>query len=686
MFKFIFFLLLWWNVADGQVKPDSVWLNQKYSMFIHWGLYSELGGVWNGQPVTRGYSEQIQSHGGIFGDWYAAVVDRFNPVAWNADSVVLLAKKAGMRSVVVTSKHHDGFCMYHSQYTDYNIVDATPFGRDVLKELSEACSRQGMRLGVYFSLIDWHFPEAYPISSHNADPATPAHHAYNMKQVEEILTHYGPISEIWFDMGALTPEQSRELYGVVGRLQPQCMVSGRLGNDCGDFSVMADNEYPDYQIGEPWQTAASFFDETWGYRSWQERGDVHVKAGEKIRSLIKVVSRGGNYLLNIGPDGNGRVVPFEREVLLEIGRWLEKYGEGIYGAMANPFDGEMEWGDVTARARSLYLFIEKRPASGTICLPGLRGGLKEATWIGGGKIEAVLTGDGVELRLGKPHKTDGPVEVIRLDFDGDFTVASGRAPVAGKVLTPYNALLVYAYSSMDYYSGFRSTIAYDWRFEKSGRQVCPVVTYTEDEAGRELALVIDDVRREVVLAGGVESRLPVKSGSVRWGKVSLSRPHSGVFGNMPDEPAGVEVAGFEYGHRYELPLPERQYLLLSQEVVSDKAQEVLVEIGRGNGIEVVLNGEIVAKHSSQKGEFYQVEKVLLPLKAGQNRLVLKLYNRFEKKLCYSLNPFVDQRIYHLEMEPISLGADKIHRCTVSPARPESRHSDMRLGNLRIRLK
>lgn len=258
MKKIVFLFLLCALGAYGEKKPDSKWLDQKFSMFIHWGIYSELGGVWEGKPITQGYSEQIQSQAGIFGDWYAAVADRFYPVCWNADSIVTLARRAGMKSIVFTSKHHDGFCMYHSRYTDYNIVDATPFKRDVMKELAEACGKQGMRFGVYFSLIDWHFPQAYPISSHNADPLTPEHYIYNLKQVEEIMTGYGDISEIWFDMGSLTLEQSRGLYHLVDSLQPSCMISGRLGNDCSDFSVLGDNEYPDDKIGVPWQTAASF--------------------------------------------------------------------------------------------------------------------------------------------------------------------------------------------------------------------------------------------------------------------------------------------------------------------------------------------------------------------------------------------------------------------------------------------
>ena len=297
---------------------------------IHFGLYSEYGGVYQGEPVKRGYSEQIQSFAGIFSDWYGATANTFDPTEWNADSIVSLAKDAGMRSIVLTSKHHDGFCMYHSRYTPFNIVDATPYGKDLMKELADACHRGGVEFAVYYSLIDWHFPQAYPISSHNADAITPQHFEYNMNQVREIMTNYGDISEIWFDMGSLTPQQSKELYELVNELQPNCMISGRLGNDYVDFSVMADNEYPDYKIGVPWQTAASFFDETWGYRSWQKRGNVNEKVQEKIKSLIKVISRGGNYLLNIGPRGDGSVLEFESEALRKIGQWVKTDGEAIY--------------------------------------------------------------------------------------------------------------------------------------------------------------------------------------------------------------------------------------------------------------------------------------------------------------------------------------------------------------------
>ena len=220
-----------------------------------------------------------------------------------------------------------------------------------MKELADACRRGGIDfLSVLPDRLE--FPHAYPISS-RADPLTEEHYRFNLKQVEEIMTNYGDISEIWFDMGSLTPEQSRGLYELVNRLQPQCMISGRLGNDYVDFAVMADNEYPDYKLEVPWQTAASIFHETWGYRSWQKRGEVKPKVEEKISSLVKVICRGGNYLLNIGPRGDGSVVEFERDVL-QCGKWVKQNAEAIYGTKATPFDSLFCLGNVTMKGNDLF--------------------------------------------------------------------------------------------------------------------------------------------------------------------------------------------------------------------------------------------------------------------------------------------------------------------------------------------
>ena len=159
------------------------WHADKYSMFIHFGLYSHFGGVWDGEPVRQGYSEQIQSFAGIFSDWYGEEAAVFDPVKFNADEIARLAKVGGMRSIVFTSKHHDGFCMFDTKTTTYSSVAKMPSHRDFVREMSEACARHGLRFGLYYSLIDWNYPHAYPISSHNADPITPQHFEYNMNQV-----------------------------------------------------------------------------------------------------------------------------------------------------------------------------------------------------------------------------------------------------------------------------------------------------------------------------------------------------------------------------------------------------------------------------------------------------------------------------------------------------------------------
>lgn len=690
MLKIIFLFLLGSQLTYGQLKPDSVWMNQKFSMFIHWGLYSQLGGVWNGKPVMSGYSEQIQSHGGIFSDWYAGVARDFNPVDWDADAIVELAKNAGMKSIVFTSKHHDGFCMYHSRLTDYNIVDATPYKRDVMKELSEACRRQGMRFGVYFSLIDWHFPQAYPISSHNADPLTPEHYEYNLRQVEEIMTGYGPISEIWFDMGSLTPEQSRGLYALVSRLQPQCMISGRLGNDCSDFSVMADNEYPDYKMGVPWQTAASFFDETWGYRSWQERGEVADKTNEKIRSLIKVVSRGGNYLLNIGPKGDGSVVPFEAQVLAGMGKWLGKYGEAIYGANANPFDYCPDWGDVTMKGNKLYLLVGKENRPERIALEGLRGKVKRAAYLEGESLNVAEEKGTWMVYPAARSAVDSPVDVICLELEEGFEILPLHALVTGRTLTWENAVPVNAYSSMDYYTGFRSVIAYNWMIKSSAGQLKPVLFYTEEERGKKIVLTVDETAREVVLDGGTEVKM--HSLAVRWESIFRKRT-GGLLGSIPEVTAvdGVpEGEGWQLcedlpsGQKWEFPVGERRSVLFWQEMTADRDGEVVVEIGSGNGVMVLLNGQVVTTHSAGRGKAYNKEKVVLPLKKGKNNLLIKVYNRFEKELCFSFQPEAELPVYRLETGVYPLKKGSWHVCGVRLATPETRNSAMRLNNLKIR--
>ena len=693
-YKILALLLFIVSISSAQDKPTQQWLDQKFSMFIHFGLYSVYGGVYDGEPVKRGYSEQIQSFAGIFSDWYAATAAEFNPVKWNADSIVSLAKQAGMKSIVFTSKHHDGFCMYHSKYTDFNIVDATPYGKDLMKELSDACHRGGIGFAVYYSLIDWHFPQAYPISSHNADPITPEHFDYNMKQVEEIMTNYGDISEIWFDMGSLTPDQSKQLYELVNRLQPQCMISGRLGNDYVDFSVMADNEYPDYKLGVPWQTAASFFDETWGYRSWQERGNVAEKVDEKIRSLIKVISRGGNYLLNIGPRGDGSIVEFESEALKKIGEWVKTNQEAIYGTIANPFHQVFSWGDITTKDNVLYLFIEDAPSSGEISLSGYQGKVSEVKLLANNQ-SCRFTQIKEELKIQLPVTDNaGNIPVLKISFEDMFRVKPDNIIKSG-ILTPQNANHTYGHSSQDYYTGYKSLIGYDWSFETSKKSVKPTIYFSENEKGKLVTVSIDGNEQEVLLDGDNPETVSLPKSSVKWLGLYKKRG-KGVFGTVEEENKGLisadelqsdwtEVEDFNYGETQKMKLNPRASVLFLQEIESAKEQTIAVEVGSGNGVYMLLNGEYLTAHFSSERKEGEKEEVFLPLKKGKNQLLLKFFNRFEKNLYYSLNPLNSWQVYLLPLAPAPLNKNKLHTLSLKLTNPTSKVSPQRLNNISLKL-
>jgi len=360
-------------LPQGGPRPDAAtvqaWQARKFGLFIHFGLYSQLGGVWDGKRVTQGYSEQIQSFAPVPIAQYEALAKRFDPEKFDPDAIVALAKAAGMKFIVLTARHHDGFAMFHTAQNRYDIVDGTPYKRDVVKLLAEACARAQMPFGVYYSTIDWHWMHGQ-YRPDNDNPITPAQADFNAAQIRELMSGYGPISEVWFDMGKPTPAQSARFARTVHELQPQTMVSGRVWNHQGDFTVMGDNSEPDEGMEEPWQSPASMFPDTWGYRSWEKRDDLPGKVRENIARLVRVVSAGGNYILNIGPEGDGSVVPYEADVLRGIGDWLKPRGEAVYGTWAAPFK-KLDFGHATLGAHTLYLFVEQLPGDGVLRLPGV---------------------------------------------------------------------------------------------------------------------------------------------------------------------------------------------------------------------------------------------------------------------------------------------------------------------------
>ena len=659
--------------VSAQIAPDaySKWHQNKYSMFIHFGLYSVYGGVYEGKPVTFGYSEQIQSFAGIFSDWYGNTALKFDPIKFNADEIVALAKEAGMRSIVITTKHHDGFCMFKTATTSYNSVDATPSKRDYVKELSDACRRGGINFAIYFSLIDWNFPHAYPISSHNCDFITPQHHEFTKAQVTELLTNYGPVSELWFDMGSNRPEQSKELYELVHKLQPNCMVSGRLGNGWYDFAVMADNKYPEGALQAPWQSAASMFDETWSYRSWQERGDKHVKAMEKLRSLINVVSHGGNFLLNIGPRGDGSVVEFESEVLKEIGAWLKENGEAIYGTEASPFREDFAWGKSTRKGNKLYLILSgEYPTNGTIELnmPGYK--LQESK---GNLTSANMKGNKLTISLPENTYNDATIQVVELTFDREvLPQASANAKRTSN----------YSYDCFDYYSNYRSTVSYEWALPKKNATKVEL-TYTPEELGKEITL--ND--QLVTLEDGKAVTLKVAP-KTQWGKRYICGPEFNLFDRASTIEADLNTVPLRKGgiwreiseEKTTLPVGLINDYYIMQDIVSPKAQDILLDVAAGNAIELYVNGISVMKHINPYRCQYREEKVLVHLNKGTNQIILRVYNRFEKETTFLLRQSAEQVIYK---QNVTLETPT-NQITVRRTGLATQHTDTELHNLRVK--
>ncbi len=277
---------------------------------------------------------------------------------------VSLAKQAGQKYLVITSKHHDGFCLFKSDETDYNIVDGTPYGRDPLKELAAECAKQGIKLGFYYSQTqDWHHPDGYGNDwdfDEEAKDFDGYIHDYVMPQVTELLTNYGPIGLIWFDTPMIiSTQQSQDLLDLCNELQPDCLVCGRLGNELGDYASAGDNMIPSELVDLDWETPATLND-TWGYRS----DDHHWKSSEDlIRKLIDIVSKGGNYLLNVGPTAEGVIPQPSVERLLAMGAWLDVNGEAIYGTKPGPIQGQA-WCRSTAKPGKVYLHVFDWPEGG----------------------------------------------------------------------------------------------------------------------------------------------------------------------------------------------------------------------------------------------------------------------------------------------------------------------------------
>ncbi len=397
------------------------WREARFGLFIHWGLYAQPAGEWEGEQIP-GISEWIMARAEIPVTEYEKLAETFNPVKYDAEQWVSLAGEAGMKYIVITSKHHDGFAMFDSEASDYNIVDATPFGRDPLKELADACRKHGMRLGFYYSQAqDWHEPggtywnieqgaphwdpdlKREPLMNYIEGKAVP--------QLREILENYGGLDILWWDTPRGMTEEAATALRDVADQYPDMLQNNRLYRPwSGDFST-PEQHVPPTGLDYDWEVCMTM-NTSWGYK----RDDHEWKSTETlIRMLVDIASKGGNLLLNVGPTSEGEIPPPSVERLKGIGAWMKINGESVYGTGASPFF-KLPWGRCTRRdtrnGTILYLHVFTWPETGLLTVPGISANIRGISLLADPARELSYQFEGGNLLIDLPDEMPDPVNTV----------------------------------------------------------------------------------------------------------------------------------------------------------------------------------------------------------------------------------------------------------------------------------
>ena len=476
------------------------WRDAKFGMFIHWGVYAVPAGSYDGKRID-GIGEWIMLTAKIPVETYRSYARDFNPVNYQPAEWAALAKEAGMRYMVITSKHHDGFSLYPSEASDWDIADSTPYGKDLIGPLAEAARAEGLKFGLYYSQSqDWIHPGGAKNGHDDGGGWDEAHKgSYDdyltriaVPQVREILTRYQP-DVLWWDTPRLmTPERAAPLAELLS-IQPDIITNNRLG---GGFR--GDTETPEQYIppkgypGRDWETCMTMND-TWGFKSY----DKNWKSSQTlIRTLIDIASKDGNYLLNIGPDATGRIPEESVRLLREVGAWMKQNGEAIYGTDGSPLH-RLPWGRCTLKQAGadteLYLHVFDWPADGKLLVPALKNPVMAASLlVGGTSLAATNTPDGVLLEL-PPSAPDPVSSTVKLVISGKPEVGEFivQASADGSILLDAESATLHGSQLLIEHGKERSNIGYwndpgesaSWMLEvtKPGKYLLRMETATPHE-------------------------------------------------------------------------------------------------------------------------------------------------------------------------------------------------------------
>ena len=419
------------------------WREARFGMFIHWGLYAIPAGEWDGKPVGS-IGEWIMNNAKIPVADYEKLAGQFNPVKFDAKQWARIAKGAGMKYIVLTSKHHDGFCLWDSKVSDYDIMN-TPFKRDLIKELADACKEEGLVLCFYHSIMDWHHPDAqaphYPTYNTGAkkNPNFPKYFENYLKpQLKELLTNYGKIGVMWFDgewIPEYTEEMGWEVYNYCKSLQPDLIINNRVGKSrkgmagmsaseksAGDFGTPEQEIPPTGFPGLDWETCMTMND-TWGFkkndRNWKS-------AATMIRMVIDTSSKGGNMLLNVGPTAEGEIPQPSVERLAEVGKWMKTNSAAIHGTQPSPFK-KLAWGKATRKGGTLYLHVFDWPKDGALLVPMTNKVTRAYLLADPGKaLVAKNVEQGVSIAV-PAQALDAVASVVVVEVEGDVQAVAAPA-------------------------------------------------------------------------------------------------------------------------------------------------------------------------------------------------------------------------------------------------------------------